>query len=536
MPQVLYRKYRSQTFAEIYGQGLITKVLKQAVENEKVAHAYLFNGPRGTGKTSTARVLAKALNCPNTKEGEPCNSCSVCDAINESKFIDLIEIDAASNRGIDEIRALKEKVGFLPAEGKFKIYIIDEVHMLTIEAFNALLKTLEEPPENVVFILATTEVHKLPLTIISRTQRFDFKLANNQNLNKKLSRILKEEGIQFEDDALDIIIEAGNGSFRDAETVLEKVISSYGYQKDKVINREDVEAVLGYASSKLVQELFDYIYNSQIDNAIKLLNNSEQEGVNLLQLVKQLLEKARVEMYTGIVEGKANYELRFISQFIKEFTDASNALKYALIPILPIEIAIVKLGGDSISSPEIIHTRPEPKHQDAVSAPKVQSIQGQTEIKPNPERTEISKPQIIGSSSKDSKTSDAEISNDSNTQEQEKVALNGAESQINREELLTKWNDILDEAKQINPHLAAFLAKAKIVSVESGILSLDVPFALHKKALEQNSTTERFAVITQKIIGGTLKIKCQVNKDILKEEKADDQNSNSDLVEEIFMG
>ena len=273
MSQVLYRKYRSQDFSQIFGQDSIKKVLTEAVKKNKVSHAYLFTGPRGTGKTSMARILAKALNRSNKKGADPCNKCSNCQAINESRFMDLIEIDAASNRGIDEIRDLKEKIGFLPVEGLYKVYIVDEVHMLTSEAFNALLKTLEEPPKNVVFILATTEVHKLPLTIISRTQRFDFKSASDDQLRAKLEYILKCEKISYDGEAIDMIVGTAGGSFRDAESILEKVLSSIGYKKDSEINLEEVSSILGLADTKYTDLLIDYASQGNIVKGEKGVNS-----------------------------------------------------------------------------------------------------------------------------------------------------------------------------------------------------------------------------------------------------------------------
>ena len=252
---MLYTKYRSQKFSEIIGQKSIVQILKQSILENRVAHAYLFAGPRGTGKTSMARIMAKALNCTNPKDGEPCGECPNCKAIQKSKFLDLIEIDAASNRGIEEIRDLKEKIGFLPVEGKYKVYIIDEVHMLTGEAFNALLKTLEEPPQNVIFILATTEAHKLPPTILSRAQRFDFKLANEEDLISKLKKILKEEGFEFETKALELIAQGAMGSFRDSETLLDKVLS--GLKKGEKLLGAHIEEILGYTNSKYIDNLLD---------------------------------------------------------------------------------------------------------------------------------------------------------------------------------------------------------------------------------------------------------------------------------------
>ena len=225
MSNVLYRKYRAQNFDELVGQDHITKILKNAIKGDQLSHAYLFVGSRGTGKTTTARVLAKAVNCLKPKkDGNPCNKCEVCLSVSNGTFLDLVEIDAASNRGIDQIRELKERIEFSPVKGKYKIYIIDEVHMLTNEAFNALLKTLEEPPEHIIFILATTDAHKLPPTILSRCQRYDFRLGTEKEIRDTLLMVLKNENINIEEKGLEILVRNARGSYRDALSLLDVVM------------------------------------------------------------------------------------------------------------------------------------------------------------------------------------------------------------------------------------------------------------------------------------------------------------------------
>ncbi|MEA3253543.1 MAG: DNA polymerase III subunit gamma/tau, partial [Chloroflexota bacterium] len=219
--QVLYRKWRPQALSEVVGQEPVTETLRHAVESGKIGHAYLFCGPRGTGKTSTGRILAKAVNCPNQKEGEPCNNCDMCRSITEGRALDVIEIDAASNRGIDEVRSLREKANYAPGPARYKVYIVDEVHMLTEAASNALLKTLEEPPGHVIFILATTEPHKVIATIVSRCQRFNFRRLSQTAVTGKLELICQKEGVRIEAESLRLIARAATGSLRDAENILQ---------------------------------------------------------------------------------------------------------------------------------------------------------------------------------------------------------------------------------------------------------------------------------------------------------------------------
>ena len=289
MAEVFYRKWRPKSLSEVFGQSAITKTLRQAVARERIAHAYLFCGTRGTGKTSTARILAKAINCLSPQDGEPDNECHICVGINEARSLDLIEIDAASNRGIDDIRDLSDKVRFSPNESRYKIYIIDEVHMLTEPAFNALLKTLEEPPAHAVFILATTEAHKVPLTIISRCQRYDFRRIPIDQMVAKLAYISEQEGIEVSDEALHLVARIANGGLRDAENLLEQVVVSYG----SPISEDDVRQMLGLGGDEIVLELVKHIIGKSVKDGIATVNDATEQGTDLRQLLRGTLEYLR---------------------------------------------------------------------------------------------------------------------------------------------------------------------------------------------------------------------------------------------------
>jgi DNA polymerase-3 subunit gamma/tau len=292
----LYRKYRPENFDQVVGQGQVIKVLKNAVRENLISHAYLFSGPRGTGKTSVARILAKAVNCEKRTGYNPCGKCLSCINAKEGKTIDLLEIDAASNRGIDEIRDLREKIKFAPAENKFKVFIIDEVHMLTKEAFNALLKTLEEPPPHAIFVLATTEIHKVPGTIISRCQRHDFRRIKMTEIVSQIMDIAKKEGIKVTDEALEMIAESSEGGLRDAISLLDQ-IASVGLAE---VTGESVEDVLGLAPHKVVFEFVEALLVSDTQKALGVLDGLQNSGSDIVVFAKSVQD-----FLTKVITAKA---------------------------------------------------------------------------------------------------------------------------------------------------------------------------------------------------------------------------------------
>ena len=290
MYQALYRKYRSQTFGQLVGQQVVATTLRQAVEQGKISHAYLFSGPRGTGKTSVAKIFAKAMNCPNQKDGEPCNDCYICKAITEGSLEDVIEIDAASNNGVDEIRDIRDKSTYAPSMAKHKVYIIDEVHMLSTGAFNALLKTLEEPTENVVFILATTELHKIPATILSRVQRFEFKSIKTQDIIGHIEWILEQEGIDFEQEGVQIIARRAEGGMRDALSILDQVLS---LTQENRLTTDIAEEITGSISLGALDAYVAALIAHDAVTALDNLNLIFDSGKNMARFVTDLLQYLR---------------------------------------------------------------------------------------------------------------------------------------------------------------------------------------------------------------------------------------------------
>ena len=290
MYQALYRKYRSQNFSQLVGQDVIARTLKQSVEQDKISHAYLFSGPRGTGKTSVAKIFAKAMNCPNQVGGEPCNNCYICQAVTEGSLEDVIEMDAASNNGVDEIRDIRDKSTYAPSIAQYKVYIIDEVHMLSTGAFNALLKTLEEPTPNVVFILATTELHKIPATILSRVQRFEFKSIKTQDIRDHIFQILEKEGIDYETEAVEIIARRAEGGMRDALSILDQALS---LTQETTLTTAVSEEITGTISLSALDHYVAALAQKDVPGALQNLDLIFENGKSMTRFVVDLLQYLR---------------------------------------------------------------------------------------------------------------------------------------------------------------------------------------------------------------------------------------------------
>ena len=343
----LYRAYRPKAFEEVAGQKVIIKTLQNALMHDKIQHAYLFSGPRGTGKTSIAKIFAKAVNCLSPVNGSPCNKCDVCKGIDRGDIPDVIEIDAASNNGVDEIRELRDKVKYMPSVGKFKVYIIDEVHMLTTGAFNALLKTLEEPPKHVIFILATTEVHKIPPTILSRCQRFDFKNIETRDMVEKLNEIVEKEQISITEDAVIAIAENAEGGLRDAISLLDQAIS---YADDE-ISEEDVHQVSGSVSKAALKEILLAIVNKEVSKAIVILKDLIAEGKETSRIVTDLIlalrdiliEKTMKVDLPKYTELLSVFPIEKIYFYLEVLNKSSQDIKWTHQKRAYVELALIKM-------------------------------------------------------------------------------------------------------------------------------------------------------------------------------------------------
>ena len=356
MYQVLYRKYRPKVFADVYGQEHVTSTLKNEIKENRIAHAYLFTGSRGTGKTTCAKILAKAVNCENSVDGEPCNECEVCKGLDSGTIYDVVEIDAASNNGVDNIRDLREEANYTPSRGKYRVYIIDEVHMLSTGAFNALLKTLEEPPAHVIFILATTEVHKLPATILSRCQRFDFKRIQPETMSVRLKQVAQLEGMELDDDAAILIARIADGALRDGLSILDQCAG-----RSKKIDSALVSEVAGLAGLEALYKLTDCICTQNSSSAMTVISELYQNSYDMERLCVEMINHLRNflivktvkdsrgliictdDEYNSIISSAENFTLENVIFALDLFQDALTKIKTGANARVELEMAFVKL-------------------------------------------------------------------------------------------------------------------------------------------------------------------------------------------------
>ena len=343
----LYRKYRPQTFSDMVGQESVTKILKNQIKSGKISHAYIFSGTRGTGKTSAAKIFARAINCLNPKDGEPCNECEVCKNIIEGSTTDVVEMDAASNNSVENIRQIRQEVIYATVDVKYRVYIIDEAHMLTTSAFNALLKTLEEPPENVIFILATTEKHKIPVTILSRCLRFDFDRLSEENIAKRLKYICDKENIKYEDGVCEYVSKLADGALRDGISILDRCIS----EMDDELKLDDVKKIIGAIDEDILNKIVDDTYNLNVIDILKNIDEIIIKGKDLRQLVSSLNEKFLAILIKEKDDEKKKRTINIIDRLSKLDNDLKNSAKpEILLKSVMVEICNVNTAVQSTNN------------------------------------------------------------------------------------------------------------------------------------------------------------------------------------------
>lgn len=363
MYQALYRKYRSQTFSQLVGQEVVAKTLKQAVEQKKISHAYLFSGPRGTGKTSVAKIFAKAMNCPNQVDGEPCNNCYICQAVTEGSLEDVIEMDAASNNGVDEIREIRDKSTYAPSLARYKVYIIDEVHMLSTGAFNALLKTLEEPTQNVVFILATTELHKIPATILSRVQRFEFKSIRTQDITAHIHHILEKENISSEPEAVEIIARRAEGGMRDALSILDQALS---LTQGNALTTAISEEITGTISLSALDDYVAALSQQDVPKALDSLNLLFENGKSMTRFVTDLLQYLRDLLVVQTGGENTHHSPVFMDNLALSQESLFEMIRIATVSLADMKASLQPKIYAEMMTIRLAEIKPEPMFSEAV--------------------------------------------------------------------------------------------------------------------------------------------------------------------------
>lgn len=523
--QALYRRWRPQTFDDVVGQSHILQTLRNALTTGRIAHAYLFAGPRGTGKTTIARILAKAVNCTAAPERRPCGECAACRSLGEGRSMDLIEIDAASHTGVDNVRDLIEKVQFSPSETQYKVYIIDEVHMLSTPAFNALLKTLEEPPPHALFFLATTESHKIPATILSRCQRFNFTRHSLSDTVDHLAHICVTEGFQVEPGALELIARTAQGGMRDAISLLDQMVAFSG----ETVTLAQVQSVLGTAADAAVEVLVDQLVAGDTAGGLRLVNQSVDAGVDPRQLVNQLLEYLRGLML--IQNGSGNLlnvtaeslarmetQARLISmaalvRSIRLFTEAAQSQRGSLQPQLPLELAVV----ETTLQPSRAEGYPSPvQPSPPSSAPRAQAVAEATAPSPKGRGDAETMPPAPATKRRGEVASLTSPPGGHGHSEAEPLASDPAPKRKEEpvsvshgsrlHDVVAQWDHICAAINRQNKSLAGLLKDCYPLDAVDGQVSLGVYYPFHQKQLEEAKKRDLLEQTLGQFLGGSVRV------------------------------
>ncbi|MFQ5594892.1 MAG: DNA polymerase III subunit gamma/tau [Anaerolineae bacterium] len=552
--QALYRRWRPQMFDDVIGQDHVTQTLRNALATERVAHAYLFTGPRGTGKTTIARILAKAVNCLAPLDERPCNECRICRAMSDGSHLDLIEIDAASNTGVDDVRDLREKINFSPNEARQKVYVIDEVHMLSNAAFNALLKTLEEPPAHALFVLATTEPHKIPETIKSRCQRFDFRRVGLQSIIGKLERICGAEGVAVEPAALEAIARAATGSLRDSESLLDQLLAF----AEGTITLQQVQTLLGSVSGEAVATLVDHLIDRNISDGLALINETVDAGADPRQFTRQLLEYLRslLLLQAGdrslvnvtdatLLRLQAQVEslpARRLLKIIRCFSEADFNLKIGAQPQLPLELAFVEMTLDAAgpvapaaqSTPAIREAPPHPQRTETsgqvdrdLSGPAVERsgksssvltpAGGSVSSSPTPKeralrgdpRDEVEGPEALATVAEQPATS--AIDTDGGPEIDSEAVDGGPASAgggIEISAVRDNWDELLTAIRPHSRMVEALLKDCRPIAVEGDVVTLAFFYPFHRQRVEEPKNKSLVTAMLERVLGVRVRVQC----------------------------
>ena len=505
MTQALYRKWRPQKWDEVVGQQHVVQTLRNAVTGERVAHAYLFSGPRGTGKTTVARLLAKAVNClAGDLSARPCNQCDHCVAVNEGRFLDLIEIDAASNTSVDDVRDLRDKINFSPNQGRYKVYIIDEVHMLSTAAFNALLKTLEEPPPHAIFVLATTEMHKIPATVLSRCQRHEFRRVPVDDIVRQLGQIIQVEGIQAEPEALTLISRQATGSLRDAISLLDLMAST-----GQKISLELTQTVLGTATNQTVLDLADAILDKRPDDGLETIHRALDAGTDARLLARQIVDYLRALLLVKLgneaqadlaadtrAQVKRHAEALTAPEILRMtrlFNAAATDLRGSWQPSLSLELALAEAseGPQPVEKPSVAGGEKPPETRSRPEVPPRYLL-------PRPDRGVQNKPPEAARPNPAPPLASVP----------ENKPIRGV---VSLDQVAKAWRQVRAAVRPQNPALEALLNSCKLLEIKNGILVLGFASEVLRSKMDAPGQLDATRKVIAEVLGVEFQIRCVVS-------------------------